>query len=69
MPKRKERPNPKVGSEFIKEFKGKTHKLKVVKEGSAIAYQLGASVFPSPSAAAKSITKNEINGWKFWNID
>jgi hypothetical protein len=69
MPKRKERPNPKVGSEFIKEFKGKTHKLTVVKEGAVIAYKLGTSVFPSPSAAAKSITKNEVNGWKFWGID
>jgi len=69
MPKHKERPDPKVGSEFIKEFKGKTHRLKVIKEKSVTAYQLGAAVFPSPSAAARSITKNDVNGWKFWNID
>lgn len=68
MPKRKIRPCPILGSEFIKEFKGKSHKLKVVKDGGKVAYQLGASIFPSPSAAAKSITKREVNGWKFWGL-
>jgi hypothetical protein len=69
MPSRKQRPNPKVGSEYVKEYKRKTYKLKVIKTGGSIAYELCGEVFPSPSAAAKSLTKGEVNGWKFWRID
>jgi hypothetical protein len=69
MPKKKIRPNLKAGLEFKKVFKGKPYTLRVVKDDGRIVYKLGKSVFPSPSAAAKSITKNEVNGWKFWAID
>jgi Protein of unknown function (DUF2924) len=69
MPARKKRPTPRVGSEFVKKFKGKTYKLKIIKADSRIAYELGDTAFPSPSAAAKSITQTEVNGWAFWLID
>jgi len=69
MPARKERPNPRVGTEFSKRFKGKTYKLKVIKADGKIAYETAGTVFLSPTAAAKSITKNEVNGWRFWSID
>jgi hypothetical protein len=69
MPARKKRPNPRAGCEFVKKFRGKTYKLIVIKAGSRIAYELGDTAFPSPSAAAKSLTKTEVNGWKFWKID
>ena len=69
MPARKQRPNPKVGCEYVKEYKRKTYKLKVIKTSGSIAYELGGEIFPSPSAAAKSLTKSEVNGWKFWSID
>ena len=69
MPKKKIRPNPTVGLEFKKVFKGKPYTLKVVKVDGQIGFKVGKSVFPSPTAAAKSITKNEINGWKFWAMD
>lgn len=69
MPTRKKRTNPKVGCEFEREFKSKIYKLRVIEIDGRIAYKLGGVVFPSPSAAAKSITKTEVNGWVFWRID
>lgn len=69
MPAAKDRPNPKVGTEFVRDYKRKTHKLKVVKASGGVAYELNGTVYPSPSAAAKSLTKGEINGWRFWRID
>ena len=66
---RKERPSPKVGSEFVKEYKRKTYKLKVIKTGGNIAFELGGEIFFTPTAAAKSITKNEVNGWRFWRMN
>ena len=69
MPARKKRTNPRVGCEFVTRFKGKTYKLKVIKADGKVAYELGDTAFPSPSAAAKSITKTEVNGWRFWKID
>jgi hypothetical protein len=69
MPAAKKRTKPKVGLEFVREYKGKTYKLKVVKTEGGVGYELAGKVFTSPSTAAKSITKSEINGWKFWKID
>lgn len=69
MPKAKQRPTPKIGSEFVREYKGKTYTLKVVRTESGVGYELRGTVFSSASTAAKSITKTEINGWKFWKID
>jgi len=68
MPAAKERPNPKVGSEFERQYKRKNYKLKVVKASGGVGFELAGTVYSSPSAAAKSITKGEINGWKFWKI-
>ena len=69
MPAPKERKNPKVGSEFVKEYRRKTYKLKVVKANGGVGYELNGTVFSSPSTAAKSFTKNDVNGWRFWKID
>ena len=62
MAARKERTKPKVGHEFVKKFKGKTHRLKIIKADGRIAYELGDTAFLSPSAAARSITRTEVNG-------
>ena len=40
----------------------------VVKEGETIQYQVEGQLFKTPTAAAKHITKDEINGWRFWKI-
>ena len=69
MPIPKERELPKVNSEYKKTLNGKTYTLRVVKAGSGVAYELNGKIFNTPTAAAKSLTKNEINGWKFWKMD
>jgi hypothetical protein len=69
MRARKKRPNPKLGRKFVKEYKHQIYKLKVVKGNGGIGYKLEGIVYSSPSAAAKSITGSEVNGWKFWKID
>jgi hypothetical protein len=69
MPAAKKRPKPKLGSVFVREYKHKTYKLKVVKANGGVGYELNGTVYSSPSTAGKSLTKAEVNGWKFWKID
>lgn len=65
----KKRSNPKIGSEFSKVYKNKTYNLKVIKTAGGVAYELSGTVYTSPSTAAKSLTKGEINGWRFWRME
>jgi len=69
MPQRRHRVLPKKGSSYEKHFKEKRFVMVVVEENGRILYEVGKSRFLTPTAAAKSITKHEVNGWKFWNID
>jgi hypothetical protein len=69
MAKRKERPTPKVGSRFEKEFKGKVRTLQVVELEGRICYKMDGKIFGSPSGAAKTLIKQEVNGWRFWGMD
>jgi len=68
MAARKKRSEPKAGCEFVKKFKGKIYRLNVIKSDGRTAYKVGGNIFFTPTAAAKSITKTEINGWQFWKI-
>ena len=69
MRTRKSRPLPGIGSTFKKEYKGESYTLKVVQEEGKLMYYLGGKCYASPSSAAKSVTKTEVNGWRFWGID
>ena len=69
MPKHKERKVPRVGTKFTRHFKGKTFTMTVVKTPSGIGYKVSKNTYRSLSAAAKSITKTEVNGWVFWKVD
>ena len=69
MPMHKARKVPRIGSKFTKHFKGKEFHMTVVKTHSGIGFKVSNNVYNSPSAAAKSITKKEVNGWVFWKID
>ncbi len=60
--------DPKAGNEFTVTFKGKEYTLKVIKGENGAEYKVGKNTFNSPSGAAKSITENQVNGWKFWKI-
>ncbi len=68
MPKAKKRQAPPVGSQFPKTYKNVKYTLTVIKSDGGVAYKLGRAVFSAPSAAAKSITGSEVNGWRFWRI-
>jgi hypothetical protein len=68
MPTAKQRATPKVGTEFSKKYKHKLYKLKVVKAQGGVAYDLNGVAYKSPSSAAKSLTKAEVNGWRFWKM-
>jgi len=69
MPKRKKRALPTVGSLFERSYKGKVYRLKVIESQTGIAYELADRKFNTPTAAAKSLVKTEVNGWTFWKID
>jgi len=51
-----------AGTEFRAAYKGQTYLGRV--EGGALV--LSGKRFDSPSAAAVSITRNPVNGWRFW---
>jgi hypothetical protein len=51
-----------AGTEFRAVYKGQTY-LARVEDGALV---LSGKRFDSPSAAAVSITRNPVNGWRFW---
>jgi hypothetical protein len=65
----KARSLPKPGATFKKEYKGTTYVLSVMEQKGRLIYRLRGESFNSPSAAAKSLTNYEINGWVFWSMD
>jgi hypothetical protein len=62
---------PRVGTVLKGRFKGIPYTGKIVKDenmatGKAIRYN--NNNYPSMTAAAKVITKQSINGWRFWKF-
>jgi hypothetical protein len=51
-----------VGTDFRANYKGSTYPARV--EGGGL--MLNGVRYPSPSAAAVSITGSAVNGWRFW---
>lgn len=51
-----------AGTQFRGDYKGQTYLARV--EGGALL--LHGERFDSPSKAAMAITKNNVNGWTFW---
>jgi len=64
----KQRKEPRVGSKFQRLYKGSFFTLEVVKNKGHIGYKLKGTTYPSPSAAAKAVTNNSVNGWVFWGM-
>lgn len=52
-----------AGTEFMVDYKGNTY-TGVVKDGKLELSD--GHKFSTPSAAAVHITKNNVNGWRFW---
>jgi len=62
---------PPTGTVLRGKFHGKPFQAKVVKdkarpEERAILFE--REIYPSMSAAARAITKQETNGWRFWKF-
>lgn len=57
---------PKVGTRFVHKSKDKIHEMVVINVNGTIKFKVDGIEFDSMSAAAKYITKTEVNGWKYW---
>lgn len=68
MAQRIERKTPKVGVLLEGTFAKKHYTLKVVQTADGLGYELNGKIYKTPTAAAKSITKFEVNGWRFWHM-
>jgi hypothetical protein len=60
---------PLPGSKFIRSWKGIEYEMTVIKEGNTYEYKVNNELFSSPSGAARFITKQNVNGWRFWKIE
>ena len=69
MGKRKERKLPLPGTRFPRTYKGEIYIMEVVSQEGRIGYKVGQVICDSPTAAAKVITKTEVNGWAFWGLE
>ena len=71
MKKKIKRELPEVGTKLSGKFKGEPYTAVVVKdkhspEGKAIKFK--GELYKSMTAAAKVITKQSVNGWRFWKF-
>ena len=67
-----ERVLPPIGTKSVGKFKGIEYTAEVVqvpqfKEERGISYQ--GKIFATMTAAAKEITRQSVNGWRFWHFD
>jgi len=69
MPRRKSRKPASVGDTYRRRYKGRLFTLEVVSTDGVVRFKVGKELFRSPSGAAKSIVKREVNGWRFWEMD
>ena len=68
---RYDRQSPPIGTTLKGKFMGREYLAKVVmapnlKEGRGISYE--GKIFSTMPAAAKEITKQSVNGWRFWRF-
>jgi hypothetical protein len=69
MPKTTLHEPPLPGSTFSRMYKRERYIMVVEKTEEGVGYKVGKTIYRSPTAAAKSITKTEVNGWSFWGIE
>lgn len=63
---------PPVGTELHGKFKGNKYKAVVVaddKNSTLRLIRFNGVNYKTMTAAAKAITKQEINGWRFWKYE
>lgn len=69
MSRKIKRKTPTIAKVYIRKFAGKEFKMEVVEKEGKIGFKVNNIIYHSPSGAAKSITKQEVNGWRFWKMD
>jgi len=60
-----------VGTELVGRYRGQEVSARIVADeeaGGAPAVECRGSRYRSLSAAARAITGNSVNGWRFWQI-
>jgi len=58
----------KPRSKYARYWKGQLYEMCIIKEGDTIKFLVDGKKFSSPTGAAKNITKQEVNGWRFWHL-
>jgi hypothetical protein len=62
-------PRFEVGQQLVARYKGDKHTCEVVEREGELVYVLpGGDTFASPSAAGRTITGSNVNGYRFWSI-
>ena len=62
---------PPVGTELVGRYRGQEVSARIVKDddrGGASAVECRGKRYRSLSAAARAITGNSVNGWRFWQV-
>jgi hypothetical protein len=62
---------PPVGTELAGRYRGQEVSARIVKDddrGGAPAVECRGKRYRSLSAAARAITGNSVNGWRFWQV-
>jgi hypothetical protein len=60
---------PRVGATLVAKYKGSRYRAKVVSGSDGNPeVEYGGRRFRSMSTAAKAVTGNWVNGWKFWKV-
>jgi len=62
---------PPIGTKLKGTLRGREYFAEIaaapnLKEGRGVLY--GGKLFPTMTAAAREITKNSVNGWRFWRL-
>lgn len=69
--KKIERELPPIGTVLHGKFKGEPYEAKIEKDDSSRngrSIKFEGKLYPSMTAAAKAITKQPTNGWRFWKF-
>jgi len=62
---------PQVGTKYYKKFKDKHYTAEIIrddKDKNVRLIEMNGKRYRTMSAAAKVITKDAVNGWRFWKL-
>lgn len=62
---------PPIGTEFVGRYRGEETSARIVAaadRGGLPAVEWRGTRYRSLSAAARAVTGNSVNGWRFWQV-